>query len=136
MRPDVVKHLNIYVGPDQVALLFTGERSGKAARRPNFAHRVKWTEVVTNGAQRLAPSRPAARREHLDTTAGTSTKDPMARMGQDDMRAALIYQRATSDADERIVDRLSKLVDEHRKPKSDDDDDPDDGGSGALAPAT
>ncbi|TDQ05305.1 hypothetical protein [Labedaea rhizosphaerae] len=38
----------------------------------------------------------------------------MARMGHDDMRAALIYQRATSDADERIADRLSELVDRHR----------------------
>ncbi|HKS48005.1 MAG TPA: hypothetical protein VJT49_23415 [Amycolatopsis sp.] len=37
----------------------------------------------------------------------------MARMGRDDMRAALIYQRATSD-DERIADRLSDLVDRHR----------------------
>jgi hypothetical protein len=46
--------------------------------------------------------------------------------------AALIYQRATSDADERIADRLSQLVDEHRKRT---DDDPDDG-AGSLAPAT
>lgn len=57
--------------------------------------------------------------------AGMSTKDLMARMGHDDMRAALIYQRATSDADERIADRLSALVDEHRngtRPADDDDD--------------
>jgi len=33
-----------------------------------------------------------------------STKDLMARMGHDDMRAALIYQRATSDADRLIAD--------------------------------
>ncbi|WP_232285289.1 hypothetical protein [Saccharomonospora xinjiangensis] len=39
----------------------------------------------------------------------------MARMGHDDMRAALIYSRATSDADERITDRLSELVDQHRR---------------------
>ncbi|WP_202965556.1 hypothetical protein [Amycolatopsis japonica] len=44
-------------------------------------------------------------------------------MGHDDMRAALIYQRATSDADERIADRLSKLVDQHRTGSADDDDD-------------
>ena len=46
--------------------------------------------------------------------AGMSTKDLMARMGHDDMRAALIYQRATSDADRLIADRLSALVEEHR----------------------
>jgi hypothetical protein len=43
-----------------------------------------------------------------------STKDLMARMGHDDMRAALVYQRATSDADEKIADKLSELVDQHR----------------------
>ena len=62
--------------------------------------------------------------------AGTSTKDLMARMGHDDMRAALIYQRATSDADAQIADRLSKLVDKHRKGTTPDDDDPD----GQLVP--
>ena len=36
-------------------------------------------------------------------------------MGHDDMRAALIYQRATSDADRLIAERLAALVDEHRK---------------------
>lgn len=50
-----------------------------------------------------------------------STKDLMARMGHDDMRAALIYQRATSDADRLIADRLSALVDEHRSRRSDRD---------------
>lgn len=38
-----------------------------------------------------------------------STKDLMARMGHDDERAALIYQRVTREADERIVAELSKL---------------------------
>jgi hypothetical protein len=31
------------------------------------------------------------------------------------MRAALIYQRATSDADSKIADKLSELVEEHRQ---------------------
>ena len=60
-----------------------------------------------------------------------STKDLMARMGHDDMRAALIYQRATSDADERIADRLSELAYEYRESResaSGDDDEDDDGG--------
>lgn len=43
-----------------------------------------------------------------------STLLTMARMGHDDMRAALIYQRATSDADRLIADVLSAPVDEHR----------------------
>ena len=51
--------------------------------------------------------------------AGMSTRDLLARMGHDDMRAALIYQRATSDADRVIADRLSKLVEEHRQGNED-----------------
>ena len=47
----------------------------------------------------------------------------MARMGHDDMRAALIYQRATSEADEKIADQLSKVVDEHRTGKDEHDED-------------
>jgi hypothetical protein len=38
----------------------------------------------------------------------------MARMGYDDTRAALIYQRATQDAADRIADGLSELADRHR----------------------
>lgn len=55
----------------------------------------------------------------------------MARMGHDDMRAALIYQRAMSQADRQIADRLAKLVDEHQ----DDDPDDEDGPAAALVPA-
>ena len=45
----------------------------------------------------------------------------MARMGHDDMRAALIYQRATSEADAKIADRLSRMVDAHRTDKAEED---------------
>jgi hypothetical protein len=64
----------------------------------------------------------------------------MARMGHGDMRAALIYQRATSEAGQQIADRLSKLVDQHRKSEievaPDEDDDLGDGAAGALVPGT
>ena len=66
--------------------------------------------------------------------AGMSTKDLMARMGHDDMRAALIYQRATSDADRLIADRLSSLIDQHRGQRPTDDDEDDDGAAGPLVP--
>lgn len=69
--------------------------------------------------------------------AGTSTRDLMTRMGHDDMRAALIYQHATNEADQAIADRLSAQIDKHRggvetrKPTSDDGDD---GATKVLAP--
>jgi hypothetical protein len=68
---------------------------------------------------------------------GASTADLMARMGHDDVRAALIYQRATREADRRIADRISDLVGEQRGPdtETEDDEDGDDGAAGALVPA-
>ncbi|WP_083649914.1 tyrosine-type recombinase/integrase [Amycolatopsis sp. CB00013] len=124
IRRDVVKHLDAFVKPDHDALLFTGERAGNPVRRPNFSQRTKWTEVVTKMGLKGLHFHDLRHAGNIwASKAGTSTKDLMARMGHDDMRAALIYQRATSDADERIADRLSKLVDQHRTGNSDDDDD-------------
>lgn len=47
----------------------------------------------------------------------------MARRGHDDVSAALIYQRATREADRRIADRVSDLVGEQRGPAAETDDD-------------
>ncbi|PXY34655.1 integrase [Prauserella coralliicola] len=136
IRPDVVRHLRTYVGSDPTALLFTGARDGNALRRPNFNQRVKWTKVVADlGLAGLHFHDLRHAGNIWASKAGMSTKDLMARMGHDDMRAALIYQRATSEADRRIADRLSELVEKHRRGEDDPDDD-DDGGSGALVPAT
>ena len=48
-------------------------------------------------------------------------------MGHHDIRAALLYQRATGEADWRIAAQLGALVDRH---KGDED-----GSAGALVPA-
>jgi hypothetical protein len=60
----------------------------------------------------------------------------MARMGHDNPRAALIYQHASSEADQTIADALSMAVKamqkktrKPRKPRRK----PDDGAAGALA---
>ncbi|MET7990298.1 tyrosine-type recombinase/integrase [Amycolatopsis sp. NPDC005232] len=127
VRPDLVQHLNTWVKPPQDALLFTGERAGHAVRRPNFSQRTRWTEVVEKMGLKGLHFHDLRHAGNIwASKAGTSTKDLMARMGHDDMRAALIYQRATSDADQQIADRLSKLVDRHRKgiePKDDEGED-------------
>lgn len=115
IRADVLTHLKTYVGKESTALLFTLENSGNAVRRSNFAQRTKWTKTVANlgmAGVHFHDLRHAG--NIMASKAGMSTKDLMSRMGHDDMRAALIYQRATQDADERIADSLSKLVDEHR----------------------
>lgn len=134
VRADVLQHLTTYVTGDQASLLFTGERDGNALRRPNFNQRSKWGKVVANiGLSGLHFHDLRHAGNIWASKTGISTKDLMARMGHDDMRAALIYQQATSDADERIADRLSNLADEHRKPAVEDSDDDGDGPPGPPA---
>ena len=41
---------------------------------------------------------------------GVSTRDLMARMGHDSVRAAIIYQHATSEADARIAAALEAAL--------------------------
>ncbi|MBE1466664.1 tyrosine-type recombinase/integrase [Kibdelosporangium phytohabitans] len=76
---------------------------------------MKWTELVTKMGLKGVHFHDLRHAGNIwAAQAGSSTKDLMARMGHDDMRAALRYQQATSDADKKIADRLSDLVDEHR----------------------
>ncbi len=70
--------------------------------RPN--QRVKWTATVKKMG--LTGLHFHDLRHACNTwaaQAGTSTKDLMARMGHDDMRAALIYQHASNEADQAIA---------------------------------
>jgi integrase len=114
--------------------VFTGVQ-GRALRRGVWSQRVKWPELVVKlGLTGLHFHDLRHAGNIWASKAGMSTKDLMARMGHDDMRAALIYQRATSEAGRRIADRMSALVDGGDP----DDDDPggdEDGGAGALVPA-
>lgn len=139
IRPEIVKHLMMFVKPVPDALVFTGER-GNALRRGNFNQRVEWTKIVKVLG---VPGLHFHDLRHTGNTfaaqAGTSTKDLMARMGHDDMRAAVLYQRATSEADRRIAERLSGLVQEHKTGandthRTDGDEDPDDGSAHAPVP--
>ncbi|MCP2255686.1 Site-specific recombinase XerD [Prauserella aidingensis] len=135
VRDDVLEHVAEYVDSELTALLFTGERSGNAIRRPNFNQRVKWTKVVADiGLEGLHFHDLRHAGNVWASKTGMSTKDLMARMGHDDMRAALIYQRATDEAGQRIADQLSGLVEEYRERRGGDDDEPGDGGAGQPAP--
>lgn len=125
IRPEIVKHMMAYTGPAPEALVFTGKR-GNALRRGNFNQLVQWTKTVKDmGVPGLHFHDLRHTGNTLAAQAGVSTKDLMARMGHDDMRAALIYQRATSEADKKIAEQLSGLVDEHRSASSDDGGQPD-----------
>jgi integrase len=67
--------------------------------------------------------------------AGATTRELMQRMGQSTVRAALIYQHATSVRDQQIANELHTRVELHRKGGRSDDGNPDEGAAGALAPA-
>lgn len=116
VRSEIVKHLRTFTSKTEDALLFTGERDGNAIRRPSFSQRTNWTTVVAKlGLKGLHFHDLRHAGNIWASKAGMSTRDLMARMGHDDMRAALIYQRATTEADKLIAERLSQLVDEHQK---------------------
>ncbi len=46
----------------------------------------------------------------LEAAPGTSLADLNARMGHDSARAALIYQRATTEADQAIAEAIDKRI--------------------------
>jgi len=131
IRAEIVKHLMTYVDARPDALVFTGPKGG-ALRRAHFN---KPHALGRDGPKLGAPGlhfhdlRHTG--NHFAAQTGASTADLMARMGHDDMRAALIYQRATREADRRIADRMSDIVDS-RHPDGDDPDDGEDGAAGAL----
>ncbi|MBN9109610.1 MAG: tyrosine-type recombinase/integrase family protein [Pseudonocardia sp.] len=132
IRPEIVKHLMTHVEPGPDALVFTGPNGG-ALRRAHFNKLTKWPEMVRKlGVPGLHFHDLRHTGNLFAAQTGASTRDLMARMGHDDMRAALIYQRATSEADRRIADRLSALVE--GREVTDDQDDDEDGASGALVP--
>lgn len=116
IRDDLLKHITYYVGEHPGSLLFTGELSGGPVRRSNFSQRVKWSSMVERLGMKGVHFHDLRHAGNIwASKSGTSTRDLMARMGHDDMRAALIYQRATSDADQRIAEELSAMVEAHRK---------------------
>jgi hypothetical protein len=74
----------------------------------------------------------------LAANSGATTRELMHRMGHGSMRAALIYQHATTDRDRSIADALGELVDLGRTDdsavESKEEEDGDDGAAGALVP--
>jgi integrase len=104
-------HLDSYVDTDPGALVFTGP-CGRPLRRSNFNKLVEWRRIV---AELGVPHLHLHDLRHTGNTLaagtpGTSTRDLMERMGHDTMRAALIYQHTSQDADRRIADSLAQRL--------------------------
>jgi integrase len=118
LKPHMLQH--VAAGAD--ALVFTGDK-GALLRTGNFGRAVKWKATIA------ALGLPAGFHFHdlrhtgnnLAASTGASTRELMHRMGHSSMRAALIYQHATSERDREIADAMDKRISKR------DPDDPEDG---------
>ncbi|MGS2616860.1 tyrosine-type recombinase/integrase [Micromonospora sp. LZ34] len=107
-------HLAEFTAADADAPVFTGDK-GALLRTGNFGGSVKWTRTV---AALGMPGFPFHDLRHTGNTlaaaSGASTRELMQRMGHASMRAALIYQHATTQRDKSIADALSAGIAEER----------------------
>ncbi|MEV0682705.1 tyrosine-type recombinase/integrase [Nocardia sp. NPDC050378] len=118
IRADILSHLELYVDNRPDAYVFTGVK-GNPLRRTNFTKIVKWRMLTASVGVPGIHFHDLRHAGNLwASKSGMSTKDLMARMGHDDMRAALIYQRATDSAERRIADDLSRMATEYREGRS------------------
>jgi integrase len=100
------EHLEEYVEDDPSAPVFTGPKGG-VIWRGNFRKLTAWTKTVADlGFAGLHFHDLRHTGNTLAARSGVSTRDLMARMGHDSVRAAIIYQHATAEADARIAATL------------------------------
>lgn len=124
------EHLDEFVGAAGDAWLFTGIQ-GRPVRRSNFNKSVKWADVVASMGLEGLHFHDLRHTGNLlaAQTPGATLRDLMARMGHDSMRAALIYQHASRDADRHIAESMGEQLALFWPSASDDDED---GGRGSA----
>ena len=111
-------HLLAHVGADQEALVFTGAK-GAALRTGNFRRAASWATAVRKAGMPAGFTFHDLRHtgNNLAAASGASTRELMHRMGHSSMRAALIYQHATSERDREIAANIDKRIDGQRGTK-------------------
>lgn len=117
IRAEILAHLEEFVGSKPDAWVFTGQR-GNPLRRGDFNPRTGWKKAVAEvGVPHLHFHDLRHTGNTLAARTKVSTKDLMARMGHDSPRAALIYQHATSEADQELASGLNDLITGERTKK-------------------
>lgn len=107
------------------ALMFPGAKGGPL-RRSGFNSRTRWVDVVKElGLPGLHFHDLRHTGNMLAAESGAGLKDLMARMGHDNVRAAMIYQHAVRGADEMITHAIDRQLSIR---------DGDEGETGALVP--
>jgi integrase len=132
--PVLRRHLDEFVEAGPTALVFTGPK-GAPLKRTNFNELSGWKEAVARIGK---PELHFHDLRHSGNTwaaaAGVSTRDLMARMGHDSMNAALIYQHASTEADQAIASALDARLAQVQDGDDQAGDDPEDGPAGARVP--
>ncbi len=104
-------HLTEFVGDDPDALVFTGAK-GKVLRSSNFRRAVNWSASLKtagiSGEFHFHDLRHTG--NTLAAASGASTRELMHRMGHSSMRAALVYQHATSERDREIAAAMNRWI--------------------------
>ena len=115
LAEELGQHIDQYAGPGPEGLVFRGPK-GAALRRSNFGRATKWTTLVTEVGLPAGFHFRDLRHtgNQLTAASGATTRELMHRMGHGSMRAALIYQHATSERDRSIATALSALVTANR----------------------
>ncbi|NYF54734.1 integrase [Micromonospora purpureochromogenes] len=91
-------------------MIFTGAK-GAPLRSGNFGRAVKWTKTVASvGLAGFYFHDLRHTGNTLAASAGASTRELMHRMGHATMRAALIYQHATSERDREIAAAIDHRI--------------------------
>jgi integrase len=114
----VAAHMEEFIQKESAAWVFAGDKGGPL-RRSNFNRRVRWSDAVAQvGAVGLHFHDLRHTGNSLAASSGASLRDLMVRMGHDSMRAALIYQHASRNADQHIADVLAGHI-EAEEPSAD-----------------
>lgn len=115
LADELRRHMERYAGPGSDGLVFRGEK-GAMLRRGNFGRSTRWPIVVVAAGLSAGFHFHDLRHtgNQLAAASGATTRELMQRMGHGSMRAALIYQHATTERDRAIADAMSVLVDRDR----------------------
>ena len=100
------KHMAEYVQAEASSLVFAGPK-GAPIRRGNARKLLRWNDALTTvglTGVRFHDLRHTG--NVLAARSGVSTRDLMTRMGHDSVRAAIVYQHATTEADAKIAGSL------------------------------
>ncbi|GLW07898.1 putative prophage phiRv2 integrase [Microtetraspora sp. NBRC 13810] len=114
--PALRHHLDTFTAPEEDALIFTGARGG-ILRRSNFRRAANWDENTKRiGHTGLHFHDLRHTGNTIAASAGASLRDLMERMGHDSVRAALIYQHSTAEADRKIANAMDSKIAEMLPP--------------------